>query len=118
MGAVGTDQEEEEGLEVEVEKEEKYLVQNEATTVVARWHGQPRWRQTVTKPCQATHTTREGGKHPEVARRSRSTEITMDPSAIASVTHAHERSRTKSSDLHGRVDVSSCAKSIEHHSMP
>jgi hypothetical protein len=47
----------------------------------------------------ATRTTRGGGEHPGVARRSRSTEIATDPSASASV--AHELSRKKSSDLRG-----------------
>jgi hypothetical protein len=93
-------------------------VKGEAASMEARWHGQPRRRQTVAKSCQATHGTREGGEHPGVARKSTSTEIATDPPASAIIAHAHARSRTRSKELRGRADALSRAASFEHHRVP
>jgi hypothetical protein len=84
-------------------------------TVVQASHGGAKPRP---GPCQTTHLTREGGEHQGVVRKSRSMEIATDLSASARIAHAHERSRTRSTNLHRRTDAPSRAESFEHHGMP
>jgi hypothetical protein len=102
LGAVGTDREGVDGVEVVEEAEEGYLVKNEAGVMAARWHrpataapnhGQARARPR-TSPGKAANTQEWRG----IAHRRRSPRIRRRLRASRTHTHGQGRNRRNYAD--------------------